>query len=62
MNALSTFLVPLEAVLRFAQSQYSYHVIHILGSGGSWDYVVPDPPNHQVFLARQNDLMATRVH
>src|SRR5580765_2063265 len=25
-----------------------------LGGNGSWDYVVPDPPNHRLFIARQN--------
>jgi hypothetical protein len=59
MKAPSTLLVPLAAVMLFAQSQSSYHVTHTypLGSDGSWDYVVPDPPNHRVFIARQNRVM-----
>ncbi len=28
-----------------------------LGGEGSWDYVVPDPPNHRLFIARQNRVM-----
>ena len=42
----------------FAQSS-SYHVTHTytLGGDGSWDYIVPDPPNHRLFIARQNRLM-----
>ena len=42
-----------------AQSSSTYHITHtyLLGGDGSWDYVVPDPPNHRVFLARQNRLM-----
>jgi DNA-binding beta-propeller fold protein YncE len=28
-----------------------------LGGDGSWDYIVPDPPNHRLFIARQNRLM-----
>jgi DNA-binding beta-propeller fold protein YncE len=41
-----------------AQSS-SYRVTHTynLGGDGSWDYVVPDPPNHRVFIARQNRVM-----
>lgn len=37
----------------------SYHVTHTynLGGEGSWDYVVPDPPNHRLFIARQNRVM-----
>lgn len=36
-----------------------YHITHTyaVGGDGSWDYVVPDPPNHRVFVARQNRLM-----
>lgn len=39
--------------------QPSYRVTHtyLLGGDGSWDYVVPDPPNHRVFLARQTRVM-----
>jgi hypothetical protein len=28
-----------------------------LGGDGSWDYVVPDPSHHRVFIARQNRVM-----
>src|SRR5580692_3149833 len=59
MKAPSMFLIPLAAVLLLAQSQSSYHVTHTytLGGDGSWDYIVPDPPNHRVFIARQNRVM-----
>jgi hypothetical protein len=42
-----------------AQSSSSYHVTHTytLGGDGSWDYIVPDPPNHRLFIARQNRVM-----
>ena len=42
-----------------AQSSSPYRVTHTytLGGEGSWDYVVPDPPNHRVFIARQNRVM-----
>jgi len=42
-----------------AQSSPSYRVTHTytLGGDGSWDYIVPDPPNHRLFIARQNRLM-----
>jgi DNA-binding beta-propeller fold protein YncE len=29
----------------------------MLGGEGRWDYVVPDPPNHRVFIARENRVM-----
>ena len=46
------------ANLLFGQSS-AYRVTHTytLGGDGSWDYVVPDPPNHRVFIARQNRVM-----
>jgi len=36
-----------------------YRITHTyaLGGDGSWDYVVPDPPNHRVFIARQTRVM-----
>lgn len=42
-----------------ARSSSSYRVTHTytLGGDGSWDYIVPDPPNHRVFIARQNRVM-----
>jgi hypothetical protein len=40
-------------------AQSSYHVTHTYtrGGDGSWDYVVPDPPSHRVYVARQNRVM-----
>src|SRR6202140_133115 len=42
-----------------AQSSSSYRVTHTytLGGDGSWDYIVPDPPHHRLFIARQNRVM-----
>src|SRR3989442_16039239 len=39
-----------------AQSPARYQITHtfVLGGEGSWDYVIPDPPRHRVFVARQN--------
>jgi DNA-binding beta-propeller fold protein YncE len=43
----------------FAQPSSPYRIIHTytLGGDGSWDYIEPDPPNHRLFIARQNRLM-----
>jgi DNA-binding beta-propeller fold protein YncE len=42
-----------------AQSASSYRITHTypLGGDGGWDYIVPDPPNHRVFIARQTRVM-----
>jgi DNA-binding beta-propeller fold protein YncE len=54
-------LIPAAVTLAalFAQSSSTYRVTHTytLGGEGSWDYVVPDPPNHRIFIARQNRVM-----
>ena len=43
----------------FAQSSALYRVTHTytLGGDGGWDYIVPDPPNHRLFIGRQNRVM-----
>jgi hypothetical protein len=55
--ALTILTVTILASL-FAQAP-TYHITHTytLGGDGSWDYVAPDPPNHRVFVARQNRVM-----
>jgi DNA-binding beta-propeller fold protein YncE len=42
-----------------AQSSSTYHITHryALGGDGGWDYIVPDPPNHRLFIARQTRVM-----
>jgi DNA-binding beta-propeller fold protein YncE len=47
------------STLLVAQSPSGYRITHTytLGGDGSWDYVVPDPPNHRLFIARQNRVM-----
>jgi hypothetical protein len=48
-----------SATALWAQSSPSYQVTHTyaLGGNGSWDYVVPDPPSHRLYIARQNRVM-----
>ena len=52
-------VLTLAAVSVLGQSSGSYHVTHTytLGGDGSWDYIVPDPPHHRLFIARQNRVM-----
>src|SRR5436190_23142788 len=56
-GALTLTFVAVASML--AQSSAPYRVTHTfaLGGDGSWDYVVPDPPNHRLFIARQNRVM-----
>jgi DNA-binding beta-propeller fold protein YncE len=52
-------LVFVLVVATLAAQSPTYRITHtyLLGGDGSWDYVVPDPPHHRVFLARQNRVM-----
>ncbi|HUL73251.1 MAG TPA: hypothetical protein VLT86_09120 [Vicinamibacterales bacterium] len=59
---MRTFLLVLIVSLTtplLSQSASIYRVTHtyVLGGDGSWDYVVPDPPNHRLFIARQTRVM-----
>jgi DNA-binding beta-propeller fold protein YncE len=42
-----------------AQPGPSYRITetHVLGGEGSWDYIVPDPSSHRIYIARENRLM-----
>ena len=59
MNKNSLLLTLAAMMSLLAQSGSSYRVTHtyILGGEGSWDYIVPDPPSHRLFIARQNRVM-----
>ena len=58
MRRVALLLVA-SAVSLAAQSSSAYRITHsyMLGGDGSWDYIVPDPPNHRVFIGRQNRVM-----
>src|SRR5580700_5128505 len=59
MRKFALILTLASAAWLFAQPTTQYRITHsyLLGGDGGWDYVVPDPPNHRVFLARQNRVM-----
>src|SRR6476469_155169 len=42
-----------------AEQTLPYKITHtyLLGGDGGWDYIVPDPPNHRLFIARQTRVM-----
>ena len=43
----------------FSQTAATFRPSHsyVLGGDGGWDYIVPDPPHHRLFIARQTRLM-----
>lgn len=40
-----------------AQSTYEIKQTWLLGGKGGWDYIVPDPANHRLFIARESHVM-----
>jgi DNA-binding beta-propeller fold protein YncE len=59
MRIITLVLTLAAATSLLAQSSSSYHITHTftLGGDGGWDYIVPDPPNHRLFIARQTRVM-----
>lgn len=48
-----------SVLFTFGQSSPGYHIVqtYALGGDGAWDYVVPEPSQHRVFVARTNRVM-----
>ena len=55
----TAFFFALAAVTALLAQSSSYRITqtYTLGGDGRWDYIVPDPPNHRLFIARQNRVM-----
>ena len=56
-NIALVFTLAGVAALLAQSSSYLITQTYTLGGEGRWDYVVPDPPNHRVFIARENRVM-----
>ena len=56
MRNIALVLTLAAAAPLFAQT-YSITHTYTLGGDGRWDYIIPDPPNHRLFIARQNRVM-----
>jgi len=58
MHRMSALIVIGTVALAAAQGG-AYHIAktYKLGGEGNWDYVVPDPSTHRVFIARQTRVM-----
>jgi len=59
MRPFALALLLAAAAPLFAQTAPQYRITHTypLGGEGSWDYVIPDSPNHRLFIARQTRVM-----
>jgi DNA-binding beta-propeller fold protein YncE len=56
---ITAILLALITVPLSWQSSSSYRITHTypLGGDGGWDYIVPDPLTHRLFIGRQNRVM-----
>jgi hypothetical protein len=59
MRKLALVLTLATVTPLLAQSSSQYRITHTytVGGDGGWDYIVPDPPNHRLFIARENRVM-----
>src|SRR5713101_7285392 len=59
MRHIALALTLTTATPLLAQSSPPYRITHTyaLGGEGGWDYIVPDPPHHRLFVGRQNRVM-----
>ena len=59
MRNLALVLTLATVTPLLGQSSSLYRITHTytLGGDGGWDYIVPDPPNHRLFIGRQNRVM-----
>ena len=62
MRNLAVAFAAITITSLFGQSSSAYRITQTypLGGDGSWDYVVPDPPNHRVFVARHRESIILR--
>jgi DNA-binding beta-propeller fold protein YncE len=56
-SALVLTLATMTSLLGQPASSYRVTHTYTLGGDGGWDYIVPDPPHHRLFIARQNRVM-----
>jgi DNA-binding beta-propeller fold protein YncE len=63
MSRITLLLGLLAAQSLSAQTPAHYQITHtyVLGGDGGWDYVTPDPPQHRVFIGRQNRVMVVDI-
>ena len=63
-NEMRRSILLLSLIAAPSLAAQSYEVTHTynVGGDGGWDYVVPDAPNHRVFIGRQNRVMVVDMN
>ena len=56
---MRAYVIMLLALFALPQTAGPYSITHtfVISGDGGWDYIVPDPPNHRLFVARQDRVM-----
>jgi DNA-binding beta-propeller fold protein YncE len=59
MNRICLLLLLCSALPVLAQRSAGYHILRTfdVGGDGAWDYIVPEPAQHRVFVGRTNRVM-----
>jgi DNA-binding beta-propeller fold protein YncE len=59
MHRIGIVILLFSTLPLLAQSSGGYHIVqtYALGGDGAWDYIVPEPAQHRVFVARTNRVM-----
>jgi len=57
LMALFVTLATVSVLCAPSTSPYRVARTYTLGGDGTWDYIVPDPPSHRLFIGRQNRVM-----
>jgi len=58
----SILVLSLCAAQSLAAQSYTITHTYNVGGDGGWDYVIPDAPNHRLFIGRQNRLMVVDMN
>jgi YVTN family beta-propeller protein len=58
----SILLLSLFVAQPLSAQAYSITHTYAVGGDGGWDYVVPDAPNHRLFIARSNRVMVVDMN
>src|SRR4051794_39912724 len=54
---MTMLIVSLVAIALQSSAQYRITHTYNVGGDGGWDYIVPDSPQHRLFIGRQDRVM-----
>jgi len=57
LKTLALILATASSLMAQTSTHYRITESYPLGGDGSWDYIIPDPGNHRLYIARESRLM-----